>query len=80
MTYSRRSSTPTAGSFGFVYLNPKYPDESVAEFDRCVRDGPMVGVKLWIAERCSHENLDPICRRAAQLKVPVLQHTSSYAR
>jgi uncharacterized protein len=62
-------------AFGFVYLNPKYPHESVAEFDRCVRDGPMVGVKLWIARRCNHETLDPICRRAAELQVPVLQHT-----
>jgi hypothetical protein len=62
-------------AFGFVYLNPKYPDESVAEFDRCVRDGPMVGVKLWIARECSHESLDPICRRAAELEVPILQHT-----
>ncbi len=62
-------------AFGFVYLNPKYPDESVAEFDRCVRDGPMVGVKLWIARECSHASVDPICRRAADMKVPVLQHT-----
>ena len=62
-------------AFGFVYLNPKYPDESVAEFDRCVRDGPMLGVKLWIARKCSHKSLDPICRRAADMQVPVLQHT-----
>ena len=62
-------------AFGFVYLNPKYPNESVAEIDRCVRDGPMVGVKLWIARHCNHESLDPICRRAAELKIPVLQHT-----
>src|ERR1700678_4460578 len=41
-------------AFGFVYLNPKYVDESLAELDRCVRDGPMVGVKLWVAHRCSN--------------------------
>ena len=62
-------------AFGFVYLNPKHVEESLEELDRCVRDGPMVGIKLWIALECSHENLDPIARRAAQLKAPILQHT-----
>jgi len=28
-----------------------------------------------MARRCSHESLDPICRRAAEMNVPVLQHT-----
>ena len=60
---------------GFVYLNPKHVRESLEEMDRCVRDGPMVGVKLWIAMRCGHENLDPIVRRAAELGIPILQHT-----
>jgi hypothetical protein len=60
---------------GFVYLNPKHVPESLQEMDRCVRNGPMVGVKLWIALECSHENLDPIVDRAAELGVPVLQHT-----
>ena len=36
-------------AFGFVYVNPKYVAESLAEIDRCIRDGPMVGVKLWVA-------------------------------
>jgi len=62
-------------AFGFVYLNPKYVEESLAELDRCVRDGPMIGIKLWIAIRCNHANLDPIARRAAELKAPILQHT-----
>jgi len=60
--------------FGFVYVNPKHGQESLRELDRCVRDGPMVGVKLWIAIRCSRPELDPIVRRAAELKVPLLQH------
>src|SRR3954463_13555419 len=61
-------------AFGFVYLNPHFVDESLAELDRCVRDGPMVGVKLWIAERCSSARLDPIVRRATELKAVVFQH------
>jgi predicted TIM-barrel fold metal-dependent hydrolase len=62
-------------AFGFVYLNPKHTEESLAELDRCVRDGPMVGVKLWVAVRCHEKCLDPIVRRATELKAPVLQHT-----
>jgi len=62
-------------AFGFVYLNPKYLDESLAELDRCVRNGPMVGVKLWVAQRCDSPEVDAIVRRAAELQAPVLQHT-----
>jgi len=60
---------------GLVYLNPKYPADSIAELDRCVADGPMVGVKLWVAVRANDPRLDPIVDRAAQLDAPVLQHT-----
>ena len=62
-------------AFGFVYLNPKHEKESLKELDRCVRDGPMVGFKLWIAVQCNHKSLDPIVRRAAELKAPIFQHT-----
>src|SRR4051812_35492561 len=62
-------------AFGFVYLNPHYPQESLAELERCVRDGPMVGVKLWVARRCSEPELDPIIQRAAELKALIFQHT-----
>ena len=61
--------------FGFVYLNPKHVETSLAELDRCVRDGPMLGIKLWIAAHCNRPELDPIVRRAVELKIPVLQHT-----
>lgn len=62
-------------AFGFVYLNPQFVAESLAELDRCVRDGPMVGVKLWVAKRCSEPQLDPIVKRATELKAVVFQHT-----
>ncbi len=60
---------------GFVYLNPKHLQASLDELDRCVRDGPMVGVKLWVAERCSSSALDPIIARATELRAVVFQHT-----
>jgi predicted TIM-barrel fold metal-dependent hydrolase len=62
-------------AFGFVYLNPKHEDESLRELDRCVKDGPMVGVKLWVAVRCNDPRLDSIIRRAAELKAVIFQHT-----
>lgn len=62
-------------ALGFVYLNPKHTEASLKELDRCVRDGPMVGIKLWVALRCHDARLDPIVRRAVELKIPVLQHT-----
>ncbi len=62
-------------AFGLVYLNPKHTQASLDELNRCVRDGPMVGVKLWVALRCNAPELDPIIARAAELKAPVLQHT-----
>ncbi|WP_406693779.1 amidohydrolase family protein [Singulisphaera sp. Ch08] len=62
-------------AFGFVYLNPKHVKESLAELDRCVRDGPMVGVKLWVAEHANAPALDPIVERATELNAVIFQHT-----
>jgi hypothetical protein len=62
-------------AFGFVYLNPKHTEASLAELDRCVRKGPMVGVKLWVARHCNAPELDPLVRRATELKAVILQHT-----
>ena len=62
-------------AFGFVYLNPKHLQFSLDEINRCVRDGPMVGVKLWVAQRANAPELDPIVERAAKLKAVIFQHT-----
>jgi uncharacterized protein len=62
-------------AFGFVYLNPKHTQASLDELNRYVRDGPMVGVKLWVAQHCNAPELDPIIDRAAELKAVVFQHT-----
>ncbi|MBI2435573.1 MAG: amidohydrolase family protein [Candidatus Hydrogenedentes bacterium] len=62
-------------AFGFVYLNPQYVKESLQELDRCVSDGPLVGVKLWVAKHCNAPELDAIVARAAELRAPILQHT-----
>jgi len=62
-------------AFGYVYLNPKHTQASLDELNRCVRDGPMVGVKLWVAQHCNAPELDPIIARATELKAIILQHT-----
>ena len=59
---------------GFVYLNPQHGPESLAEIERCVAKGPMIGIKLWIAVVCNRPELDPIAKRAAELRVPIMQH------
>ena len=62
-------------AFGFVYLNPKYEQESLDELNRCVADGPMLGVKLWVARHADAPELDSIVDRAAELQAVVFQHT-----
>jgi hypothetical protein len=62
-------------TLSFAYLNPRHLDFSLEEFDRRVRDGPMVGIKLWTAIRCNAPELDPIIERAASLGAVIYQHT-----
>lgn len=62
-------------AFGFVYVSPKHVEASLREIDRCVRDGPMVGLKLWVAARCDSPEADAIVKRAAELRAVVFQHT-----
>lgn len=60
---------------GFAYLNASFPDESLAEIERCIQNGPMVGVKLWVGRRCNTEDVDPLIRRCGELNALVFQHT-----
>src|SRR5207245_7013581 len=56
-------------------ISPNHVEASLQEFDRCVWDGPMVGVKLWVARHCNAPELDPLVERAAELKAVIFQHT-----
>lgn len=62
-------------ALGFVYLNPNHLQASLDELNRCVRDGPMVGVKLWVARHCHTPELDPLVARATELGALIFQHT-----
>jgi predicted TIM-barrel fold metal-dependent hydrolase len=59
----------------FCYLNPSHHPEFLdAEIDRCLVNGPCIGIKLWISVHADDTRLDPIMTRAAALGVPVLHH------
>lgn len=61
--------------FGFAYVSGEHPDESLKEIERCITNGPMLGIKLWTARHCSEAALDPIVRRCGELQAVVYQHT-----
>jgi uncharacterized protein len=60
---------------GLCYGSPAYPEATVAEMERCIAQGPLRGVKLWVCRRCDDPGCDPIAQKAGELGVPVLQHT-----
>lgn len=63
-------------AFGSVYLSPSFPEFSLREFDRCVRDGPMAGIgELEMDKRCNAPEMDAIVERAISMRAPILQHT-----
>lgn len=62
-------------AFGFCYVSGQHVEASLREIERCVKNGPMVGIKLWVARRCHEPELDPIIEAAAQLNAVIFQHT-----
>ena len=62
-------------AFGLCYAAGNQPEASVREIDRCIRNGPMVGIKLWVAKRASDPAFDAIADAAGELGAPILQHT-----
>ena len=61
--------------FGFAYVSPEHVETSLGEIDRCVGAGPMVGIKIWVSSRHSQPEIDPIIRRAGELKAVIFEHT-----
>ncbi len=64
-------------ALGYAFMDPSYVDDCLDELNRCVRDGPMVGLKFeWDTPRlASSPELDPIIARAGELKAVVMHHT-----
>lgn len=61
-------------TLGLVYVSPKHVAASVAEIDRCLKHPRVIGLKLWIADKCSVLAIDPIIARAAAHHATIHQH------
>jgi len=60
---------------GFAYLNPSNdPSFTREEIQRTIVEGPLRGIKLWVAVNTRDSRLDPLMQRAEELGVPVLHH------
>jgi predicted TIM-barrel fold metal-dependent hydrolase len=62
-------------ALAYAYVNPKHVQASLDEMNRLIAGGPMVGIKLWIAERCHARALDPIVHLATKFRAVIYQHT-----
>jgi predicted TIM-barrel fold metal-dependent hydrolase len=61
---------------GMAYLNPAHDwGFTRDEIYRTVGEGPLRGLKLWVALNARDQRLDPLMERAAELGVPVLHHS-----
>lgn len=61
--------------WGFVYVSPRHPEVSLELIDEYAAEGGFKGLKLWVCATADHPHNDLLCRRAAALGLPVLQHT-----
>jgi hypothetical protein len=64
-------------AYGYAFMSPAYPDACVDEVNRCIRDGPMIGVKFELdtPKLASAPEMDPIIARVGELKAVVMHHT-----
>ena len=61
-------------TLGLCYLNPTFTSEAIDEMLRCYDLG-MIGVKLWVAVLCTDPCVEPVVRKAIELKLPIVHHT-----
>jgi predicted TIM-barrel fold metal-dependent hydrolase len=63
--------------FGCAFMNPNYLQASIDEINRCVGDGPLVGLKFEFdtIRLASSPEMDPIIARIGELHGVVMQHT-----
>ena len=59
---------------GFCFVNPGYARESLAEMERCIVRGEMIGVKLYHQYFICDPALHPVMEYAAKLGIPVMMH------
>ena len=59
---------------GAAYVNPRHGQAARDEIRRCVADGPLCGVKLWVSAPADHPTVDIVAETVIELDVPILQH------
>lgn len=64
---------------GYVAVNPNFQHHAVEQIDRYLGQG-MIGVKLAASRRADDVLLDPVCRAAANHRVPILHHVWQHRR
>ncbi|HEX7336744.1 MAG TPA: amidohydrolase family protein [Gemmatimonadales bacterium] len=64
---------------GYCVINPNFQEHARRELARCLGAG-MIGIKLAASRRASDPLLDPVCRIAAERRVPVLHHIWQHRR
>jgi predicted TIM-barrel fold metal-dependent hydrolase len=62
---------------GYAFMDPNYMDACLEEIERCIANGPLVGMKFEFdtLKKASSTELDPIFARAAELNAVILHHT-----
>lgn len=59
---------------GFCFVDPHFPEEAVAEIERCIVKHGMAGIKLYHQFFICDDAQKPVMDKAAELGVPVLMH------
>lgn len=59
---------------GLCYINPALGEAGLEEFERCIKEFKMRGLKLLAARRCNDPSVDPFIEAAIEFGVPILQH------
>jgi hypothetical protein len=64
-------------AYGYAYMNPAYQQQCLDEINRCVRDGPMIGLKFELGnpQHANWPEMDPLIERIGELEGVVMHHT-----
>lgn len=66
---------------GFATISLAYPEESVRELDRAVKDLGLKGLKIYPkyqGVKLDSEEMRPVYKKAEELGIPILTHSDSY--
>jgi predicted TIM-barrel fold metal-dependent hydrolase len=59
---------------GLCYVNPLFPEDSLAEMERWLGQGGFAGLKLWVAARAHQPAVADLVAWCAARDIPICQH------